>query len=86
MARAYSGVLGCSAMCLVIVRGLVLDLETNHILTTGLVVFSAFALLGYCIGYAIQQAKREFSENCFDDEMASRSRAVASNRTDYGVR
>lgn len=70
MARAYSGMLGIFAWSLVVLRGLMMDLQTNHILITGLVIFSIFAALGFCIGKILDEARREGSEHRLTSETA----------------
>ena len=71
MARAYSGMLGSLALCLVILRGIFLGLSANHILITGIVVFGVFALTGFCIGYVAEKSMKETAENHLDEEMTS---------------
>lgn len=78
MARAYSGVLGTIALSFVIARGLVLGTSPDDILSQCLVVFAAFALLGYCIGYLAEQTISESVENRFRSEMARIHTAAAS--------
>lgn len=82
MARAYSGVLGSLALCLVISRGLVLGLLPDDILTQGLVVFFTFALIGFCIGYVAEKTVCESVENRFREEMASLESAAASKSSE----
>lgn len=77
MARAYSGVLGCIAMILVIVRGLVLGLLPDDILTQALVVFFAFVAIGFCIGSIAEKTVYESVENRFRSEMARLSKEAA---------
>ena len=78
MARAYSGVLGSLALCLVIARGLVLGLPPNDCLTQSLAVFVVFAVIGFCIGYMADRTVCESVENRFREEMASLHAATAS--------
>ena len=78
MARSYAGILGALAFFLVIVRGLFLDLPTNHVLTSGLVVFLIFSLTGFCIGYVADQSMQESEESRFKEEMSGLQVAVAS--------
>lgn len=78
MARAYSGVLGTIALSLTITRGLVVGMLPNDILTQSLVVFLAFSLLGFWIGYMAEQTVNESVENRFRDEMASLHSAAAA--------
>ena len=78
MARAYSGVLGTLALCLVIVRGLVARLPTDEILSQGLVVFFVFGVIGFWIGNVAQKTVSESVENRFRSEMA-RLNAMAAN-------
>ncbi len=82
MARAYSGVLGSLALCLVISRGLLLGLPPVDCLTNGLVVFFGFAGIGYCIGYVAERTVCESVENRFRDEMAKLQAAAASEPKD----
>ncbi len=70
MARAYSGVLGAIAMCLVIVHGLMTNLPPDEILSQGLVVFIGFAVLGFWIGNLAQKTVLESVEKRFREEMA----------------
>ena len=62
MARAYSGVLGASALCLVIMRGLVGGALLDDILSRGLAAFFLFALVGYGIGYLAEKTVFESVE------------------------
>ncbi|MEM7477927.1 MAG: hypothetical protein AAF483_23315 [Planctomycetota bacterium] len=78
MARAYSGILGALAFLLVLIRGLFLDLPTNHVLISGLVVFLIFSLTGFCIGYVADQSMEESEESRFKGEMSGLQVAVAS--------
>ena len=78
MARAYAGVLGAIALSLLIVRGLVLGLQPDEILSQGLVVFSSFAFIGYWIGFSAEKTVSESVENRFRSEMASLHTAAAS--------
>ena len=78
MARAYSGVLGAVALSLVILRGLVLGMLPNEILSQGLVVFFVFAGIGYWIGFAAEKTVCESVENRFRSEMARLQSAAAS--------
>lgn len=78
MARAYSGVLGTLALCLVIVCGLVARLSPNEILAQGLVVFFVFGAIGFWIGNVAQKTVSESVENRFRSEMA-RLQATAAN-------
>lgn len=78
MARAYSGVLGAIALCLVIVHGLVTRLPPDEILSQGLVVFFAFGAIGFWIGSMAQKTVSESVENRFRSEMA-RMHASAAN-------
>mgnify|MGYP003382644541 CR=1 FL=1 len=86
MARAYSGVLGSLAMCLVIVRGLVLGLLPDDILSQSLVVFFCFALVGFCIGYVAEQTVCESVENRFREEMARLHSAAADKDSETSER
>jgi hypothetical protein len=80
MARAYSGVLGAIALCLVIVRGLMTGLPPDEILTQGLVVFFTFSGIGFWIGNVAQKTVSESVENRFREEMARlQTAATASN-------
>ncbi len=78
MARAYSGVLGAIALVLVILRGLVLGMHPNEILSQALVVFCLFACMGYWIGFTADKTVSESVENRFRSEMASLQTAAAS--------
>lgn len=82
MARAYSGVLGCIALSLVIARGLLLDSLPNDILMQCLVVFPLFATLGFLIGLVAEQTIRESVENRFRSEMARLHSAAAGENSD----
>ncbi len=77
MARAYSGVLGAMALSLVILRGLMLGMLPNEILSQGLVVFFAFAIIGYAIGFLADKTVCESVENRFRSEMARLQSAAA---------
>ncbi len=79
MARAYSGVLGSTALCLVILRGLVLGMLPNEILIQSLVVFVVFAFLGFWIGFTAEKTVCESVENRFRSEMARNQPAATSN-------
>lgn len=81
MARAYSGVLGSVALCLVILRGLVLGYLPNEILIQALVVFGMFAALGFCIGWIADQTVCDSVENRFRNEMA-RLQAIAASKAE----
>ena len=70
MARAYSGVLGCMAMSLAILRGVFLGLPPDEILTQALLVLFTFVCVGFCIGYAAEKTVYESVENRFREEMA----------------
>jgi hypothetical protein len=76
MARAYSGVLGSIALCLVIVRGLITGQLPDEILTLGLVVFLVFGAIGFWIGFLAEKTISESVENRFRDEMARRNSAA----------
>lgn len=78
MARAYSGVLGAIAMCLVIVHGLMTHRPADEILSQGLVTFILFAALGFWIGNVAQKTVSESVEKRFREEMA-RLHAGANN-------
>lgn len=78
MARAYSGVLGVIALSLTITRGLVLGMLPNEILSQCLVVFFAFAFMGYWIGFMAEKTVSESVENRFRSEMASLQSAAAN--------
>ncbi len=77
MARAYAGVLGAIALSLVILRGLVLGVHPNEILSQALVVFCLFAFMGYWIGFTADKTVSESVENRFRSEMASLETAAA---------
>ncbi len=72
MARAIAGTLGTTGLLLVVLRGLLFGADTNQILATGLVVFSIFASLGFCIGFIAQLSVRDLVENRFDRETTCR--------------
>ncbi|MEZ6136055.1 MAG: hypothetical protein R3C53_14230 [Pirellulaceae bacterium] len=78
MARAYAGVLGVIALTLAILRGLMLGMLPNEILSQSLVVFLLFACVGYWIGLVAEKTVSESVENRFRDEMAS-LQSVAAN-------
>jgi anti-sigma factor RsiW len=78
MARAYSGVLGSTALCFVILRGLFLGSLPDDILVQALVVFGAFCALGFFIGWIADQTVCDSVENRFRSEMARIHAAVAS--------
>lgn len=82
MTRAYSGVLGSIALCLVIVRGLAFGVLPNEILKQSLVVFFLFAAIGFCIGYLADKTICESVENRFRSEMASLQPAAAEQSSD----
>lgn len=82
MDRAYSGVLGSIALSFVIVRGLALEMLPNEILMQCLVVFPAFAFLGYWIGLFAEQTIRESVENRFREEMARLQSAAAGSNSE----
>ena len=69
MARGYSGVLACVALCLAITRGLVIGLSSNEILTQCLWFFFAFAIVGYIIGFTAERVVAESLETKFRDEV-----------------
>ena len=79
MARAYSGVLGAIALCLVIVCGLLTGLPPDEILSQALVVFFIFSVIGFWIGNLAQKTVSESVENRFRAEMA-RLHTAAANR------
>ncbi len=79
MARAYAGVFGAIGLCLVISRGVVLDLLPDDVLTSALVVFFVFAAIGFCIGRLAERTVSESVENRFREEMAGLHAAAASN-------
>lgn len=76
MARAYSGVLGAIALCLVILRGLVSGLLPDEILSQCLVVFFVFGAIGFWIGNLAEKTVSESVENRFRSEMARRQAAA----------
>ena len=78
MARAYSGVLGSCALGLAILRGLLLDLQTNYVLTSGLLVFFVYGLIGFGIGLITEDYLREHERHRFNNELTNPSLAVAS--------
>ncbi len=82
MARAYSGVLGSVALCLIIVRGLVTGLPPDEILSHGLVVFFGFSGLGFWIGNVAQKTISESVENRFRVEMARLHTAAANSNSE----
>lgn len=82
MARAFSGVLGSIAMCLVIVHGLLSDSLPDEILSQCLVVFFAFGLIGFCIGYLAEKTISESVENRFRNEMARLHSAAAESNSE----
>ncbi len=82
MARAYSGVLGSLALCLVISRGLLLGLPTDDCLSQSLVVFFGFAGIGFCIGKIAEKTVCESVESRFRDEIAKLNTAAASETDD----
>lgn len=86
MARAYSGVLGAIALCLVIVRGLLSGLPTDEILTHGLAVFCLFSGLGFWIGNLAQKTVSESVENRFRTEMASLEAAATQAPAESSAR
>lgn len=77
MARAYSGMLGSLALCLVILRGIFLGLPANHILTTGLVVFSVFAVAGFFIGSMAERSIEETSGLQLDERVEGTTLAAS---------
>lgn len=79
MARAYSGVLGAIALCLVIVRGLLAGSPPDEILTHGLAVFFIFGAIGFWIGSLAQKTVSESVENRFRAEMARLHAAAAES-------
>lgn len=81
MARAFSGVLGSIALCLIIVRGLILGWLPDVILTQALVAFAIFASLGFCIGWMAEQTVCESVENRFRSEIA-RLHAAAAEKSE----
>lgn len=82
MARAYSGVLGAIALCLVIVHGLLTGLPSDEILSRGLVVFFAFGAIGFWIGSIAQKTVSESVENRFRSEMARLHATAANSNSD----
>ncbi len=72
MARAYSGVLGAMALVLCILRGLVIGMLPNEILSQSLMVFCVFAGVGYGIGFIAERTVDESVENRFREEVARR--------------
>ncbi len=70
MARAYSGVLGAIAMCLVILRGLAMGQLPNEILSQSLVVFCGLSVIGFWIGTMAEKTVSDSVENQFRSEMA----------------
>jgi predicted DNA-binding transcriptional regulator len=82
MARAYSGVLGSIAMCLVIARGLATGLLPNEILIQSLVVFFTFGLIGCWIGYIAETTVAESVEIRFRSEMARLHSAAANSNSE----
>lgn len=80
MARAYSGVLGAIALCLVITRGLMTGLPPDEILANGLVVFFAFSGIGFWIGTLAQKTVSESVENRFRQEMARMHSTAAPSK------
>ena len=81
MARAYSGVLGSTALSFVILRGLLLGALPDDILVQALVVFGTFSALGFCIGWIADQTVCDSVENRFRSEMA-RLHAAAAGKTE----
>ncbi len=82
MARAYSGVLGAIALCLVIVRDLLTGLPPDEILSQGLVVFCIFSGIGFWIGNLAQKTVSESVENRFRAEMARLHAAAANSNSE----
>ena len=82
MARAYSGVLGASAFCLVIVHGLLTRQPPNEILSRGLVVFFTFGSIGFWIGSIAQKTVSDSVENRFRSEMARLQATAANSNSD----
>ncbi len=82
MARAFSGVLGALALCLVLVRGLVTGTPANEVLAHGLVVFLAFSVLGFLIGWMADRTVRESVENRFRMEVARLQSAAAGKQSE----
>ncbi len=81
MARAYSGVLAVMATVFVIVRGLLIGMLADEILGLCLVVFFAFAVIGYVIGMIADRTVCESVENRFRHEIA-RMQATATSATE----
>ncbi len=82
MSRAYSGVLGAIALCLVIVRGLLAGFLHDEILTQGLVVFFMFGGLGFWIGTIAEKTVSDSVENRFRNEMANLHTVAAKSKSE----
>jgi F0F1-type ATP synthase assembly protein I len=70
MARAFSGVLAALAMVSVIVRGLLFGMLPDEILGMSLMMFVAFAAVGFVIGTIAERTVCESVENRFRSEIA----------------
>ena len=66
MRRSSSTLLALLLLAFIVVRGLMLGLSTNHVLTSGLVVFFGFHLTVLCIGWLMPSTTWESEENCFE--------------------
>ena len=82
MSRAYSGVLGAIALCLVIVRGLLTGMLPDEILTQGIVVFFIFGGLGFWIGMVAEKTVSDSVENRFRSEMANLHTVAAKSNSE----
>lgn len=82
MARAYSGVLGSIALCLVIVCGLLTRQPHDEILSQGLVVFFVFGAIGFWIGNIAQKTVSDSVENRFRSEMARLHQRTANSNSE----